>query len=110
MLQYTVRRRRADLEQLEYPDCYDEFDGRVPTGRIVKNISPLEYLDLGSKESEPEVKIIQEKIVDIKKLVQVIHEFGIFETEYPGEFSLTEYKSQIEKKYWIGFVKDIIIK
>lgn len=114
MLQYVTRRRRGDIEQLEYPDCYDEFDGSIPTGRIVSCTYPLKYLVVDNiveeKTSSIEDVSTNEQIPVQQSKIVITHHYGttIMEKEY--DFSISDYKDMLDKKFWPGFVKSIEIK
>lgn len=114
MLQYVTRRRRDDIEQLEYPDCYDEFDGPIPTGRIVSCTYPLKYLVVDNivEEKTPSIENLStnEQIPVQQSKIVVTHHYGttIMEKEY--DFSISDYKAMLDSKFWPGFVETIEIK
>lgn len=110
--QYVTRRRRHDLEQLEYPDCYDEYIGREPTGKIAKTLSPLVYVDIQSthKESDPiVVEKHKEIIVEKRKRthIEVIHSCGTSIVECDYEYNKEDYINYLNTMYWNGFAIEI---
>lgn len=125
--QFVVRKRREDLEQLQYPDYYDEYIGMKPTGNIVNS----KGVKVGFDERFTNVKsnIIKETwdvpsieevesitptpVVDVKssiKFLIVEHYYGSTIIDYElneEDIDLEEYKKEIEIKYWSGFVTSI---
>lgn len=112
MLQYVTRKRRSDLPQLDHQDCYDEFDGSIPTGKIAKSLYPLKYLELTEKPKK--ISSVDENIISVENnkptLIIVEHSYGVNIFEYVDDFSISDYKIEVEKKYWNGFIKNIEIK
>lgn len=110
--QLVTRRRRLGDEQLEYPDCYDEYMGRESTGRIVDIAGNVIVDNNIKKEKEEEVK---KDVYDNYYIITVIHEYGEnIIGKYPEDeflqLNIPEYKNSLNAKYWDNFVKEIKIE
>lgn len=134
-LQYTVRKRHHSEPELPYSDCYDEFLGKNHTGRIVRlNVGkePEVVAHLNDfennivKNEEDKVKNLIKELADIFgytsnkteeksflppeiKFVKIIHVYGETVYQFEEDFSIEDYKQEIENKFGIGFVKEIKI-
>lgn len=110
--QLVIRRRREDLPQLEYPDCYDEYIGREPTGKIMKNFQEV----VAIKTSDNKIIENKQDIIGIEKnYIKVIHYYGEslvgdYNNEEIQSINLDEYKKQLDSHFWDGFVFNITIE
>lgn len=113
--QLVTRRRRIDIPQLEYPDCYDEYIGREPTGRILtsdgKEIHLTKNIPTENISNDNEV----ETVVSTVYQITVTHHYGqtTFEPYEKDEFEkldLEEYIIMLNNKYWKNFVSSIDVR
>mgnify|MGYP001282053726 CR=1 FL=1 len=107
-IQLVSRRRRPDLEQLEYPDCYTEYVGTKPTGRIIRGLNEVVY-DANLIKDENKEK--EEKNIVIKKYFKLFvktlygeHLIDVYSEEDKNDINIEDYKTELGNKY-----KDIFV-
>ena len=107
-VQLVTRRRRPDLEQLEYPDCYTEFVGMNPTGRIIRGLNEVVF-DANITKDTSNTK--EEKVIVIKKYFKLFVKtiYGenlvdVYSEEDKNGINIEDYKTELRNKYKEVFV------
>lgn len=108
--QLVTRRRNPSLEQLDYPDCFDEYIGRTKTGRIIRGYHEVVYEEKNqSNKIEKEEKTL-EKIV-YKIVVETIYDTQFVDCIFNiKDYDLSSYKDELIKKFTSDIIKDVRVE